>query len=159
MEFIGKLKKKITLHDNEVSIESSHWTDKVLGVPSVKFSYDQIKSVEINEESGWAMRSAFMEFKVDGSHNSDYNKKDILGLNNKNMTENPYVVVFEKKQTDEVYKLRDEILRRADIKKSKTTGESITSGADELKKYADLRDQGILTEDEFKIKKKEILGL
>ena len=33
------------------------------------------------------------------------------------------------------------------------------SNADELKKYADLRDQGIITEEEFQAKKKKILDL
>ncbi len=33
------------------------------------------------------------------------------------------------------------------------------SEADELKKYADLKDQGIITEEEFNAKKKQILGL
>ena len=34
-----------------------------------------------------------------------------------------------------------------------------TSNADELKKYADLRDQGIITEEEFQAKKKILLDL
>tara|TARA_Y100001968_G_scaffold177367_1_gene162500 strand:+ start:65 stop:442 length:378 start_codon:yes stop_codon:yes gene_type:complete len=33
------------------------------------------------------------------------------------------------------------------------------SEADELKKYAELKDQGIITEEEFQAKKKQILGL
>ncbi len=33
------------------------------------------------------------------------------------------------------------------------------SNADELKKYADLRDQGIITEEEFQAKKKKLLDL
>ena len=33
------------------------------------------------------------------------------------------------------------------------------SNADELKKYADLRDQGIITEEEFQAKKKKLLNL
>ena len=33
-----------------------------------------------------------------------------------------------------------------------------TSSADELKKYAELKDQGIITEEEFQAKKKQILG-
>ena len=35
----------------------------------------------------------------------------------------------------------------------------LISEADELKKFADLRDQGIITEEEFYAKKKQILGL
>ena len=34
-----------------------------------------------------------------------------------------------------------------------------TSNADELKKYSDLRDQGIITEEEFQAKKKKLLDL
>ena len=34
-----------------------------------------------------------------------------------------------------------------------------SSNADELKKYADLRDQGIITEEEFQSKKKKLLDL
>ena len=34
-----------------------------------------------------------------------------------------------------------------------------SSSADELKKFADLKEQGIITEEEFNIKKKELLGL
>ena len=33
------------------------------------------------------------------------------------------------------------------------------SNADEIKKYADLRDQGIITEEEFQTKKKKLLDL
>ena len=33
------------------------------------------------------------------------------------------------------------------------------SNADELKKYADLKDQGIITEEEFQAKKKKLLDL
>ena len=36
---------------------------------------------------------------------------------------------------------------------------STEDGADELKKYKDLYDQGVLTEEEFEAKKKQILGL
>ena len=35
----------------------------------------------------------------------------------------------------------------------------VTSNADELKKYALLRDQGIITEEEFQSKKKKLLDL
>ena len=34
-----------------------------------------------------------------------------------------------------------------------------TSNADELKKYAELRDKGIITEEEFQSKKKKLLDL
>ncbi|SMO94511.1 PH domain-containing protein [Melghirimyces algeriensis] len=43
-------------------------------------------------------------------------------------------------------------------KKSESEKNVLTSEADELKKYAELRDQGIITEEEFAKKKKQILG-
>ena len=36
---------------------------------------------------------------------------------------------------------------------------SVTSSIDELKKFKDLLDQGIITQEEFDTKKKQILGL
>ena len=40
-----------------------------------------------------------------------------------------------------------------------SSSESTNSDADELKKFAELKDQGIITEDEFNAKKKQILDL
>ena len=48
------------------------------------------------------------------------------------------------------------LLNRQDQKK---TNDSTVSNADELKKYKDLLDAGIITQEEFDAKKKELLGL
>ena len=69
-------------------------------------------------------------------------------------------MVFEKKYNEVAVKLREYILDKA--KASKSSGTSQVSGAsvaDELKKFSDLKDQGILSEEEFDAKKKELLGL
>ena len=42
---------------------------------------------------------------------------------------------------------------------SYSESDELISEADALKKYAELKDQGIITEDEFNAKKKQILGL
>ena len=44
-------------------------------------------------------------------------------------------------------------------KPRKTSAPKTDSVADEIKKFADLKDQGILTQEEFDAKKKELLGL
>jgi len=52
--------------------------------------------------------------------------------------------------------------KKAAAKKSKprkTSAPKTDSVADEIKKFADLKDQGILTQEEFDAKKKELLGL
>ena len=45
------------------------------------------------------------------------------------------------------------------IKNPKNIQVRSVSEADELKKFADLKEKGIITEEEFNKKKKEILGL
>ena len=45
------------------------------------------------------------------------------------------------------------------IKNPKNIQVNSVSEADELKKFADLKEKGIITEEEFNKKKKEILGL
>ena len=54
--------------------------------------------------------------------------------------------------------IKDEIYKRIEEKKNQDNKGSI-SQADELKKFADLKEQGIITEEEFNAKKKQILGL
>ena len=72
----------------------------------------------------------------------------------------PYMVVVSKKHNEVGDRLREYILEK--VKSSKPSGTSQVSDvsvADELKKFSDLKDQGILTEEEFDAKKKELLGL
>ena len=60
-----------------------------------------------------------------------------------------------------IVKEKDEVSTNdMDTKKSSVNKASSTdSSADELKKFSDLKEQGILTEEEFEAKKKELLGL
>ena len=54
--------------------------------------------------------------------------------------------------------IKDEIYKRIEEKKNQDSKGS-SSQADELKKFADLKEQGIITEEKFIAKKKQILGL
>ena len=60
-------------------------------------------------------------------------------------------------------KTRDKIFNgffdKFNFKKYEPRIYTTTSNADELKKYADLKDQGIITEEEFQAKKKKLLDL
>jgi len=51
-----------------------------------------------------------------------------------------------------------EIIER-NILKTENSGHKETSKADELEKYAKLKEKGIITEEEFQAKKKQLLGL
>ncbi|WP_207748316.1 SHOCT domain-containing protein [Clostridium beijerinckii] len=52
--------------------------------------------------------------------------------------------------------LSEELKNYVQVTKKSTSTESV---ADEIRKLAELKEQGILTEDEFSSKKKQLLGL
>ena len=64
---------------------------------------------------------------------------------------------FEKSRKRIFYGIFDKL--KFNLKQFNTEVFNTTSNADELKKYADLRDQGIITEEEFEAKKKKLLDL
>ena len=66
---------------------------------------------------------------------------------------------FEKSRKRTFYGLFDKFNFNVDLKKLEPRIYLNTSNADELKKYSDLRDQGIITEEEFQAKKKKLLDL
>ena len=63
---------------------------------------------------------------------------------------------FEKSRKRIFFGLLDKLKK---LKKLKPRIYTTRSNADELKKYADLRDRGIITEEEFQAKKKILLDL
>ena len=64
---------------------------------------------------------------------------------------------FEKSRSRIFYGIFDKL--KFKLKQFNTEVFNTTSNADELKKYADLRDKGIITEEEFQAKKKILLDL
>ena len=73
---------------------------------------------------------------------------------------NPNAVVFRKKGDN----MAKEIKSFLELKMNEQSISSQNvvvelSGADELKKYAELKEQGIISQEEFDAKKKELLGL
>ena len=66
------------------------------------------------------------------------------------------------KNRDELYELISKILVIKQEKKAKREAEAnqaSVSGADELKKIKDLLDNGVITQEEYDLKKKQLLGL
>lgn len=64
------------------------------------------------------------------------------------------------KNADEIYKvINDLIIARQSQKSAPTQITMSQSNADELKKYKELLDNGIITQEEFDAKKKQLLGL
>jgi len=66
------------------------------------------------------------------------------------------------KNADEIYKVVSNLLIERQQKKEQDTNSSITpkvDEADQLKKYKELLDSGVITQEEFDAKKKQLLGL
>ena len=71
-------------------------------------------------------------------------------------------VIVNKKADDEILKQIKAFVEEAKEKASSNQGQTIiqqASAADELKKFKELLDMGIITQEEFDAKKKELLGL
>lgn len=66
-------------------------------------------------------------------------------------------VLFDKKHADDIMKAKELIEQYRTAARARTGGTVALSQADELEKLASLRDRGILREDEFQAKKRQIL--
>ena len=111
-----------------------------------------IISVSI-KPSGWGR--GFIEFTTPGSRDS---KNTEEALTNEN------ALCFKNGRQDaEAKKIKEyvdeQILKIAQTKNGATIIQQATSPAEELKKMKELLDMGVITQDEFDAKKKQLLGL
>lgn len=65
MNFEGVLGRKIVLHNDFVEIKVTGFIEKSLGIPSVKFNYDKIASIELKREDFF--KKGFIHFTLSGS--------------------------------------------------------------------------------------------
>ena len=68
MEFKAVLNRSIVLSEDKVSINCRGMLDKLISMPSVEFTYEQIKSIEIfDSKTGmFTLTAPSILFKVDG---------------------------------------------------------------------------------------------
>src|SRR5215469_1305897 len=111
----------------------------------------EITSIQFKEAN--FITSGFIHFGYRGGFDK------VSGLFDAATDENS--VMFERKQTPDFVRLKKVIEdRRAEIRREqKSRTEVSTSIADEIAKFAKLRDQVLLTSAEFEMKKKQLLGL
>lgn len=69
------------------------------------------------------------------------------------------VVFYGLKNSSDVFNVISELLKARQDKPTNVMQTTLKSDADELKKYKDLLDSGVITQEEFDAKKKELLGL
>lgn len=125
---------------------------------SKEIRLNRISSIQLKEAG--MITSGYIQFSFSGG------KENTDGLMDATKDENS--VVFTKKQQTDFKKIKTAIYNQMDkLEKEKTDRlkESVqeesnsSSDLDELEKLADLKDKGIITEEEFKKKKKQILDI
>jgi hypothetical protein len=144
---IGILNTTLTIDVDKISIERKHWTSFILNRENPTFLISDIKSLE------WKPKQTFTEkpniyFNVIGTDR----QKDMFN----NRSNDPYCFYFEEKQVDEMTEIYNYIM---DVKSKKTSNsEKMDDIPSQIKKLSELKDLGIISEEEFNTKKKELLS-
>ncbi len=149
-EFVFKTNGKfiVTVKDGYLS-----WTRKGLQNFLIQGSKGEksipIKSITAIQLKAPRLTTGYIQFAYSGS--SETKGGTMSAVNDEN------TITFTKKELDQAKELKQliESLQR----EGNSTSNSKTSDADELLKFKELLDGGIITEDEFEVKKKQILGL
>lgn len=114
-----------------------------------KFYYSDLTSVQFREPG--SITDGYLEFETPGARSS----------NNSNAYTSENAISFAKPHLPlmrEIYTFIDGKIRECKERKNQPAMAAL-SPADELKKYKELLDDGIVTQEEFNQKKKQLLGL
>ncbi|MCP1124548.1 SHOCT domain-containing protein [Bacillus sp. 3103sda1] len=109
----------------------------------------QLSSIQFKPASTFT--NGYIQFAFSGG------KENKGGLFDATKDEN--TIMFNKKQQSNFDKLKSLIEQKMDEFHSPTPAHAPVDVADQIKKLADLRDSGILSNEEFDAKKKQLLGI
>jgi hypothetical protein len=139
---------QIELYGNKVCIRRkgvlAFLTQGLKGDKEIMIS--SISSIQFKKASAWT--NGYIQFSFIGGQEAKG------GIRQATKDEN--TVMFTAEQQPDFERIKAEIENRI---QAKSIPSAPSSDADEIAKLADLRDKGILTEEEFQQKKKQILGL
>ena len=102
-----------------------------------------------------------IQLKLGGNLVNGYIQFTLPGGNEKGKgafeaTQDENSIMFKKKDNDIAIKIKDKL---EELQQRDSSPKTNISGADEIKKYKELLDCGIIKEEEFSKKKKELLGI
>ena len=149
----------MTVYEDKVEISSKGFA-KFLSQGTRTIQISNISGVEF-KEAGFAF--GYIRLIVGGNRNDGNSVGGLLGAltsSAQNAANDPNAIMFEKKLNKEAIQIKNII--EGLMSSSKTgTGNIINeaSKADELKKFKELLDEGIITEEEFQTKKNQIIGI
>ncbi|AFQ29960.1 DUF4429 domain-containing protein [Bacillus thuringiensis] len=151
-EFKGAGKSKIVIDGNFIRISRKGFMNLM------NHGLGGEKTIDLNNVTGVQMKKAgltngYIQFIFVGSQES---KKGVFAA-----TQDENTVMFTKKEqpkAEEIKKYVENFLANKSKPQVASTVESV-SISDEIVKLNDLKEKGILTEEEFQAKKKQLLGL
>lgn len=138
----------IELYENKITIKRKGFSSFILqGLKGDKDIYiNQISSIQLKKPN-WATKG-YVQFSFLGGHES---KSGIF-----NATQDENTVMFDNKHLGDFATIKTEIEQRLFPNKTQITS---TTNFSDLEKLNDLKNKGIITDEEFNAKKKQILNL
>lgn len=122
------------------------------------FFYKDLSSVEYRKPSLWA--NGYLKFIIEGSTEVNQNL-GFLGVTTTNAAKDSNTLIlraFNKEIPNKSEELYQYIIERmSECKKTNISDNTKFSEADEIMKFKKLLDEGIITQEEFERKKKELL--
>ncbi|MDN6733876.1 MAG: SHOCT domain-containing protein [Tetragenococcus koreensis] len=157
----GTFKEYLLCTDKQVYIlKKGFMTGHMVGSGNFKMPYGNITNVEVNYTFG----GGYFEVSAGGMQNTrkSYWSQDPEDSASKA----PNAISVASKQEKEIFERAGEIILQK-VNKSRNTNDNYVyqfaqesiSEAEELRKYKDLVDEGIITEEEFTAKKKQLLNI
>ena len=116
-----------------------------------KIFYKDISSVQFRPST--KLLSGFIEFYFAGHNTQKQGGGLFAGTNNDNR------FTFHNKFLPDMVKINEYIQSKINNPSPAASAQQETSAADELRKYKQLLDDGIITQEDYNTKKKQLLGL
>ena len=156
-EFDGNMGKVLKVYEDrcvistKVGLKAAMFGNLVNG--DKEFYYADITSVQFKN---LGMTTGYLQFEYAGSHSGN----NFVSENSFTFSSSLGTKKYEELKTimPVVYEYIQERIKEAKKMKNSATVVEV-SGADELKKFKELLDMGIISQEEFDAKKKQILGL
>lgn len=155
MEVKGLAGASIELLENKVVIKRSGFLH-AFNKSTKEIFLDKISSIQLKKPS--MMNNGYIQFVFSGGNEvKETNPTDLFHTE---LLQDENTVFFKKKQEKDFEALKmkmEEIILKN--KENSKDNYSSSNYLDELERLANLKDRGIITEEEFNAKKKQILGL
>jgi hypothetical protein len=141
----------IKVTDSGVRIQQKQEIMYDIDPSDITIPYDQITGVVLVEPTFW--HSGYIEIKAPGNN---FSHDGLFELRS------PYCLCLSKKQYPFAVEMKKIIEEKMALSKNNIDANNTVnniSSADEIRKYKELLDDDIISQDEFNAKKKELLGL